>query len=121
MRQTILSVTLEVKPESAAKLTALIDALHDRAGEGGPTQSDYGWFMQAVPAVHFLSMNLFPSGEYDPVFVLEANFDGPPGPFWKDLEKNTDGKIKIMVICRACIWFAARVEISNPRLNRAKT
>jgi hypothetical protein len=99
MRQTILSVTLEVKPESAAKLTALIDALHERAGKDGPAQSDYGWFMQAVPAVHFLSMNLFPSAEYDPVFVLEANFDGPPGPFWKDLETAIGAELRAMLRC----------------------
>lgn len=99
MSQTILSVTLEVKPESAAKLTTLIDALHDRAGKGGPTQSDYGWFMAEVPAVHFLSMNLFPCGEYDPVFVVEANFDGAPGPFWKDLETAIGPELRAMLRC----------------------
>ncbi|UAK25948.1 hypothetical protein [Sphingomonas nostoxanthinifaciens] len=99
MRQTVLSVTLEVKPESAVRLSGLIDALHDRAGKGGPTQSDYGWFMQAVPAVHFLSMNLFPSAEYDPVFVLEANFDGAPSPFWQDLETAIGADLRAMLSC----------------------
>ena len=36
-------------------------------------------------------------------------------------EKKTDGKMNIMVICSACIWFSARVEISRPRLRRQNT
>jgi len=99
MRQTILSVTLEVKPESAATLTALIDALHDKAGNGGPTQSDYGWFMRAVPGAHFVSINLFPCAEFDPVFVLEANFDGAPGPFWQTLEAVIGSELRAMLRC----------------------
>ena len=71
MRQTTLSVALEVKPESHDKLSALIDRLHDNgsaASAGGP--GDYAWFMAGVPSVHFLSMSVFPGEDYDPLFVL---------------------------------------------------
>jgi hypothetical protein len=86
MRQTTLSMTLEVKPESTATLSALIDGLHDGEAMTGPAQSDFAWFLKDVPSLHFLSISVFPSGEYDPLFVIEANFDGVPGVFWGQLE-----------------------------------
>ena len=98
MRQTTLSVTLEVKPESASRLEALVDQLHDRRG---PTASsdDFAWFMAGVPAVHFLSLNVFPGADYDPLFVLEANFDGPPGAFWGQLEAVLGEDLRAMLRC----------------------
>jgi len=100
MRQTTLSVTLEVKPESTGSLTAQIDRLHDRSANpaaGGP--QDFGWFMQGVPSVHFLSMNVFPGSDYDPLFVLEANFDGEPSVFWGQLEAVMGAELRAMVRC----------------------
>jgi len=100
MQQTTLSVTLEVKPESTGTLTAQIDRLHDRSTvrtAGGP--QDYGWFMQDVPSVHFLSMNVFPGADYDPLFVLEANFDGTPSVFWGQLEAAMGDELRAMVRC----------------------
>lgn len=88
MRQTTLSVVLEVKPESHDRLSALIDHLHDRRGAGG--KDDYAWFMGGVPSVHFLSMNVFPGSSYDPLFVLEANFDGEPGVFWASSKRRSE-------------------------------
>ncbi|MES2450294.1 MAG: hypothetical protein V4610_06980 [Pseudomonadota bacterium] len=100
MRQTTLSVALEVKPESQDKLSALIDRLHDNgsaASAGGP--GDYAWFMQGVPSVHFLSMSMFPGADYDPLFVLEANFDGAPGIFWGQLEAAIGVDLRNMLRC----------------------
>ena len=75
-QQTTLSVTLEVKPASHDQLNALIDRLHDNGTAPHLDTRDFGWFMQGVPSVHFLSMIVFPGDDYDPLFVLEANFDG---------------------------------------------
>jgi hypothetical protein len=100
MRQTTLSVTFEVKPESCATLTAQIDHMHDRSvkpPEAGP--QDYAWFMNDVPAVHFLSMNVFPGADYDPLFVLEANFDGEPSVFWGQLEAAIGAELRAMIRC----------------------
>ncbi|WEJ98343.1 MAG: hypothetical protein P0Y59_15475 [Candidatus Sphingomonas phytovorans] len=100
MRQTTLSVALEVKPESQVKLSALIDRLHDNgsaASAGGP--GDYAWFMRGVPSVHFLSMSMFPGADYDPLFVLEANFDGAPGIFWGQLEAAIGIDLRNMLRC----------------------
>lgn len=98
MRQTTLSVTLEVKPESAERLTMLVDQLHDRHAPGSSTD-DFGWFMSGVPSVHFLSMNVFPGADYDPLFVLEANFDGEPGVFWGQLEAAIGADLRAMLRC----------------------
>jgi hypothetical protein len=97
MRQSTLSVVLEVKPESHDRLSALIDHLHDRRGAGG--KDDYAWFMGGVPSVHFLSMNVFPGSSYDPLFVLEANFDGEPGVFWGQLEAAIGDDLRALLRC----------------------
>lgn len=99
MRQTTLSVTLEVKPDSEGRLAALIDQLHDRHGPGGAAMDDFGWFMAGVPSVHFLSMNVFPGADYDPLFVLEANFDGEPSVFWGQLEAAIGECLRAMLRC----------------------
>ncbi|MES2441547.1 MAG: hypothetical protein V4574_01845 [Pseudomonadota bacterium] len=95
-------MTLEVKPESEGRLTALIDQLHDRHAPGsapGSSEDDFGWFMAGVPSVHFLSMNVFPGADYDPLFVLEANFDGEPSVFWGQLEAALGECLRAMLRC----------------------
>ncbi len=91
MRQTTLSVSLEVKPESAPLLSTLIDKLHDR--------KIYDAFGVAVPSVHFLSLSIFPGSDYDPLFVLEANFDGEPRHFWPQLEQSIGDDLRAMLRC----------------------
>lgn len=98
MQQTTLSVTLEVKPDSEGRLAALIDQLHDRHAPG-ESEDDFGWFMAGVPSVHFLSMNVFPGADFDPLFVLEANFDGEPSVFWGQLEAAIGECLRAMVRC----------------------
>jgi hypothetical protein len=91
---------LEVKPASSAVLAALIDRLHDRGnGPAKDGQEDYAWFMQGVPCVHFLSMSIFPAADYDPLFLVEANFDGPPGPFWGQVEAAFGEVLRDMLRC----------------------
>jgi hypothetical protein len=41
---------------------------------------------QLVPTLHFMSISIFEDVHFDPLLVIEANFDGPPGPFWAQLE-----------------------------------
>ncbi|WP_137862361.1 MULTISPECIES: hypothetical protein [unclassified Sphingomonas] len=100
MRQTTLSVALEVKPESFDHLSGLLDALRDRrsqnpSGGTGP----YADFLTTVPAVHFLSLSVFPGFDYDPLFVIEANFDGAPGPFWAQLEAAIGPDLRSFLRC----------------------
>ncbi|MBB4101393.1 hypothetical protein [Sphingomonas kyeonggiensis] len=100
MRQTTLSVALEVKPESFDHLSGLLDALRDRrsqnpSGGTGP----FADFLTTVPAVHFMSLTAFPGFDYDPLFVIEANFDGAPGPFWAQLETAIGPDLRAFLRC----------------------
>lgn len=100
MRQTTLSVALEVKPESYDHLSALLDALRDRrstdpAGGEGP----FAEFLTSVPVLHFMSLSVFPGYDYDPLFVIEANFDGEPGPFWAQLEAAIGEELRAYLRC----------------------
>ncbi|WP_129790702.1 hypothetical protein [Sphingosinicella sp. CPCC 101087] len=100
MRQTTLSVPLEVKPESSARLTDLIEALRQREETpplGHP--QEYARIMRDVPSLHFMSMSVFPSHDYDPLFILEANFDGPSGAFWGQIEAAFGEDLRAMLRC----------------------
>ena len=100
MRQTTLSVALEVKPESYDHLSSLLDRLRDKrspdpSGGVGP----FADFLTRVPALHFLSLGVFPGFDYDPLFVIEANFDGERGPFWAQLEAAIGEDLRAMLRC----------------------
>jgi hypothetical protein len=100
MRQTTLSVALEVKPESYDHLSALLDRLRDRrdpSPSGGTGK--FAEFLTLVPAVHFMSLSVFPGFDYDPLFVIEANFDGAPGPFWAQLEAAIGDELREILTC----------------------
>src|ERR1700745_1122502 len=96
MKQTTLSVTLEVKTESFGRLSSLLDHVHGRYPHA---DASYASFMAGVPSLHFMSMSVFPGAEYDPLFILEANFDGPPGPFWGQLEPVIGECLRASVRC----------------------
>ena len=100
MRQTTLSVALEVKPESAAGLAALLDRLHDR-GQAGATRgaATFAWFVEGVPSLHFMSLSVFHAADYDSLFVVEANFDGPQNIFWAQLEGALGEELRGMLRC----------------------
>ena len=82
--QTILSVVLDVDPQSARHLSDLIEAFKRQQEEEGT--ETYGRLKDGVPSLHFLSMSVFQGAHYDPIFVIEANFDGSPAAFWGHME-----------------------------------
>jgi hypothetical protein len=100
MKQTTLSVVLEAQPQSVRLLADLIDNLRmkEESADSGYDRQ-YGRLMERVPALHFISISIFPCGEYDPVFVIEANFDGAPGPFWAQVEAALGDDIRPMLRC----------------------
>jgi membrane protein implicated in regulation of membrane protease activity len=101
MSQTILSVVLEVEPQSAGPLSVLIENLKgDEEAVRSPTSGElYGRLKEGVPSLHFLSMSVFHDPHYDPIFVIEANFDGPPGPFWAQMEATIGADLRLMLRC----------------------
>ena len=100
MKQTTLSVTLEVEPQSCVRLAGLIDALklqEESERVGGPQK--YERLKLSVPSLHFMSISIFPDAHYDSALVFEANFDGTPGVFWGQLEAAIGDELRDMVRC----------------------
>jgi hypothetical protein len=96
MTQTILSVVIEVEPASAAVLHDRIQALENRYHGARP---HFDSLKRAVPLLHFMSMTVAGDDQHDPVLVLEANFDGTPGPFWGQLEAAIGEDLREMLRC----------------------
>src|SRR5688572_27197451 len=100
MPQTILSVVLEVVPESAGLLSSIIEKVKAEEDVLRPGDTEaYSRLKWGVPTLHFMSMSVFQDPHYDPVLVIEANFDGPPGPFWGQLEATYGDYLRQMLQC----------------------
>jgi hypothetical protein len=102
MRQTTLSVVLEVEPASVDHLSREIERLRCDEEKGPGVTVPYDHLKWGVPTLHFLSMSVFEGADYDPIFVIEANFDGPPGPFWAQLEATLAASDYLRPILRCC-------------------
>lgn len=100
MPQTVLSVVLEVVPESAGRLSQIIEDIKKEEDVLRPGDSEtYSRLKSSVPTLHFMSMSVFHDNHYDPIVVIEANFDGPPGPFWAQLEALYEPYLRPMLRC----------------------
>ena len=100
MIQTTLSVPLEVKPESAEWLSVLIANFkrkEDKPDVEG--KENFSRLTTQIPTLHFMSMSVFEDPAYDPLFIIEANFDGPSSPFWALLEALAGDDIREMLRC----------------------
>jgi hypothetical protein len=95
-----LCVPLEVKPESCEELVRIVEKVKKR--EETPPFSlpeNYARIMSDVPSLHFMSMSLFPAHDFDPIFILEANFDGSPGVLWGQIEAALGEDLRAIVRC----------------------
>lgn len=80
------SIALEVRPSHKEKLVALIAGM--RGGRSAGREGEPGYYpelLEQLPTCHFLSICVVESDDYDPLFVIEANYDGASGAFWGDL------------------------------------
>ena len=100
MKQTTLCVPLEVKPESCSRLTALLDDLtrEEDTGDGG-IPANFARVARDIPTLHFMSMSVFTASDYDPLFILEANFDGTPAVFWGQVEDTFGDRLRQILRC----------------------
>jgi len=97
MRQSILTVVLDVDPASATTLRARIEAL--RAAQETPAGRMYAAFLEAVPALHFMAITVFEDAAHDPILMLEANCDGTAGPFFAQLEAAIGDPLRDLLRC----------------------
>jgi hypothetical protein len=96
VRQTTLSVVLEVEPASAGRLSRLIEEFKAKEQL---TQPIYHRLKDGMPTLHFMSLSVFNGADYDPVFVLEVNFDYRAGPFWAQFEATVGDQLRPMLRC----------------------
>ncbi|MEL6818639.1 MAG: hypothetical protein AAFP80_08330 [Pseudomonadota bacterium] len=100
MLQTTLSVPLDVKPESAQQLDGLVDQFRRREDDSQSTNAiNFERLLKGIPTLHFMSMSVFQDPAYDPIFIIEVNCDGAPGPFWAHLEKLAGNELRDMLRC----------------------
>ncbi|MBB3695267.1 hypothetical protein [Sphingomonas sp. BK580] len=100
MTQTTLCVPLEVRPESCSRLTALIEQFkRDEDEASRPDEPHYARLTDQLPTLHFLSLSVFPAHDYDPVFIVEANFDGDENLFWRGIAALMDSRLCSMLRC----------------------
>lgn len=100
MKQTTLCVPLDVNPDSCGRLVSLIEALKQQEDDcTDKSKPNFARLIKRVPLLHFMSMSVFLDADYDPIFIIEANFDGPPGPFWAQLEALIGEELRRMIRC----------------------
>jgi hypothetical protein len=100
MRQTTLCVPLDVKPASCSRLSDLVEKLCQAEDAGLADDPDnFARVKREIPSLHFMSMSVFTASEYDPLLILEANFDGEPGVFWGQMEATFGSQLRDMLRC----------------------
>ena len=83
MAQTIATVAFEALPATVTLLEQAITAFRRmQEPDDGPAYMDLN---RNVPALHFMSIMVFRDPVYDPLFLMEVNFDGDPRAFWQAL------------------------------------
>ncbi|HVF83318.1 MAG TPA: hypothetical protein VM913_03995 [Sphingomicrobium sp.] len=63
------------------------------------SDDDYDLIADQVPVLHFMSMSVFDHADFDPLFILEANFDGPAPIFWGQLCSIFEEELRAMLRC----------------------
>lgn len=98
MQHTVLTVVAEVQPASEDLLRRHVLALRRRE-KGDHGRTPYDRLGGSLPSLHFLSITVCPDDRFDSVLVVEANFDGAPGPFWAQLEASIGADLREMLRC----------------------
>src|SRR5439155_16520287 len=93
--QAIRIATIDVEPRCADLLRKEINQLRACSKAMSPP---FGR-LQAIRSLHYLSIVVFTDHRYDPSLVIEANFDGPAGPFWAELEAAIGPQLREMLKC----------------------
>jgi len=99
MKQTTLCVPLDVKPESCDRLSSIVEAIRIREDKEHSAPANFARITEEAPTLHFMSLSVFTAAEYDPLFILEANFDGSAAVFWGQLEALLADDLRAIIRC----------------------
>ena len=62
-------------------------------------EENFGRITRDIPVLHFMSISVFTAADYDPLLILEANFDGPPHAFWRQMDAAFGQDLREMLRC----------------------
>ena len=58
-----------------------------------------GRIHRLLPNLHFISFLIFKQPHYDPLLIVELNFDGEPGQFWPTIEDCIGAELRELLRC----------------------
>jgi len=100
MRLHTRSTALEVRPSHKAKLVRMLVEM--RGGRSVGHEGAPGYYpdvLAKLPTCHFFSICMVESADYDPLLVIEANYDGHSGPFWAHLQNLVGEDLREALRC----------------------
>src|ERR1700733_3359646 len=89
---TIVDVVLEVNPDSSSLLQRLVLELTQREFPDFPN-------LQKLTHLHFMSMQVFEDPHFDPLFILENNFDGDASIYWPEVLSIIGDDLRAIFAC----------------------
>jgi|HubBroStandDraft_6_1064221.scaffolds.fasta_scaffold02764_5 hypothetical protein len=95
---TIVDVLLEVNPESLKLMRERVQAL---ANTEDPKINGVASFvrLRKIPQLHFISMQIFEDVHFDPLLVLESNFDGDSNVYWQSVLAQLSDDLRGIFAC----------------------
>jgi hypothetical protein len=95
---TIVDVLLEADPDSLDVMRQRVEVLADREDPkicGTPSFVR----LQRIPQLHFMSVQIFEDTHFDPLLVVESNFDGDPGTYWNSVLNELSDDLRAIFAC----------------------
>jgi hypothetical protein len=100
---TIVDVLLEADPDSVGVMGDRLKALANKEdpSKEDPKVSDAACFvrLKRIPQLHFMSMQIFEDGHFDPLLVFENNFDGGATAYWQSALKELSVDLRPIFAC----------------------
>jgi hypothetical protein len=95
---TIVDVLLEADPNSLDIMRQRVEVL---AGKDDRTIGDVSPIvrLQRIPQLHFMSAQIFEDPHFDPLLVIENNFDGDPDTYWNSVLDELSDDLRAVFAC----------------------
>jgi len=61
-----------------------------------------GCIHRMLPNLHFMSFLIFQEPHYDPLLIIEINYDGDPGQLWTAIEDCIGAQLRELLRCTKC-------------------
>ena len=96
MKQTVLAVVAEVDAASLEPLRMRARAWRTQAID---SMANRQALSDALPTLHFMSLSVFDDPHWDPLLVIESNFDGDPDAYWQEVDRTLAVELRPILAC----------------------